>query len=253
MCAIGRRLRESVNRLAFELRGLAPTAAAVVADPQSAVVGILPRADINRRRVGGVHDNAVEHKPVVVAQLCQPMPVRAFIRGFVEPAVGRAQQQMLRLPRKRRKSARIPARRAHNSPRALRRKAHRAQQKQSDKISCAATPNRRLCFEHPASRSFWQKAPTHLIQDPRISLKNRQFCPQKAKRLTSLCTGQPQLFRKEDLRRLGSPTTSDRSSDHRSRPKTTHSQPEINPDHRLRIMGESVGGRKSVGNRGRFV
>ena len=56
-----------------------PGVAGVVADPQAAVVSVLPRAHVERRGIGGIDHDAVEDEAVAAIELGQAMPGCAFI------------------------------------------------------------------------------------------------------------------------------------------------------------------------------
>ena len=76
---IGRSLRQGLHRLALEERDFMPGVAGIVADPQAAVVGVFPRADVERGGVGGIDHDAVDDETVAAVELGQAMPGCAFI------------------------------------------------------------------------------------------------------------------------------------------------------------------------------
>ncbi len=167
-------------------RRLAPAPSAVVADPQSAVVRVLPRAHVNRGGVGGVDHDAVENKAVGAAQLRQPMPGCAFVHairrancwscreGDASAGLETMQTRAHRRPPAPRRSRRFaPASR----PRP-------AKMQRIESIAPEPQPGT-IHFEHTASGSFRQDS--SLASLSRID----NFGAQNAKRLTSLCTGQP--------------------------------------------------------------
>ena len=163
---IGRRLRKRVHWLALKLSRLAPVVASIVADPQSAVGGVIPRSHVNRRRVGGIHHNTVEHESVVAAQLCQTMPACAFVHRFVKPAICGAKQQMLWLPRERRKSARIATRRTYDSPRVFCTQADRSEQQGNQEKNLGRNPKAVPLVANTLQTAHSDlKLPTHLFPE----------------------------------------------------------------------------------------
>ena len=97
MCGSEGACDKRVNRLALEIRGFMPGAPGIVADPQSAVVGVFPRAYVQRRGIGGVDHDVVENEAIPAAEFGQAMPGSAFVKRFVEPTVGGAEEKMLGL------------------------------------------------------------------------------------------------------------------------------------------------------------
>ena len=91
---IGGSFGESLHRLAFEERHFRPGARGVVADPEAAVVVVLPRAHVEGGGMGGIDHDVVDHEAVAVIELGQAMPGCAFIARFIEPTVGGAEIEM---------------------------------------------------------------------------------------------------------------------------------------------------------------
>src|SRR5580700_733738 len=77
---IGWCLSQSVDRLAFEERGFMPGAAGIMADPQAAVVGVLPGTHVERGGMRGIDHNAIEDESVAAVELGQTMPGCASIQ-----------------------------------------------------------------------------------------------------------------------------------------------------------------------------
>ena len=94
-----------------------------MADPEPAIVGVLPGPDIDRGRIGGVDDDAVKTSPSSAPSFARRCQLAAFVHGFVEPAIGGAEEKMVGLPWKRCKSACVTARGAGDAPPCLRRRA----------------------------------------------------------------------------------------------------------------------------------
>ncbi len=183
-CArIGRRLRQRVNRLPFEPRWLAPGAAAVVADPQSAIDRVLPRANVNRRRV-------LRSPP----QCCRARIRRRF------PAL--PADASFRPHRSTRRASYLscPAEDASARPGTPQAPAHRRplDPRPSTRSRPAGTPLPATIqkqktpgpeprsgandLEHSASSSFRLEAPNHLFQDPHLSLSRIDNSGRKKRR-----------------------------------------------------------------------
>ena len=165
---IGGRRRQGVNRLALEERGFMPGAPCIVADPQAAVVGVLPRADVERRGMRGIDHNAVNDKAVAAVEPGHAMPGRAFIQGLVEPTVGGAEIKMIGLPGHGGKGARIASVGTDDGECGLRmqsRKAEQAQKKRNE-----LDRNAKL-----AQLQRKKQQAVHLDRElPRFSIQNRQ-------------------------------------------------------------------------------
>jgi hypothetical protein len=94
------------------------------------------------------------------------MPACAFIHGFVEPAIGCAQQQMLRLPRERRKSTRIATRRTHDSPCVFRPQADPSEQQGNQEKNLRRNPKSALMISNTLQKAHSDlKLPIYLFPE----------------------------------------------------------------------------------------
>ena len=100
--------------------------AAVMADPKAAARPIdLPGCGIDGGWGRLVYNDVVEDQIVRGIELGQPMPVRAAVRGFIDPAAGSAEVEMVRMAGNRCKGSRIPTVRPDHSPGGLGRQTDR--------------------------------------------------------------------------------------------------------------------------------
>ena len=194
---IGRRLRQGLHGLALEERDFMPGAAGIVADPQTAVVGVLPGPDVERRGVGGIDHDVVEDETFGAVELGQAMPGRAFIERFVEPAVGGAEIKMIGLAGHGGKSARIASVGTDDGECGLGMQSRKAEQEQKKRneldrnAKLAQLQRKRLQADH-LDREL-----------PRFSIQNRQKQGAIAK-LDGLCgRGAHKLPRGRGRRRCG--------------------------------------------------
>lgn len=93
---IRRRLGKGADRLPAQSLDLAPGMAPVVAHPQAAVIAVRPPGgDVDGGRMGFIHDDMVENEAVGRADAGKTAPVRAGVRGFVNPTIGGAQVKVV--------------------------------------------------------------------------------------------------------------------------------------------------------------
>ena len=173
---IGGRLDEGLYELALEELDFMPGMARIVTDPQAAVVGVLPRAHVQRGGVGGIDDDVVDDEAVAAVELGQAMPGCAFVEGFVEPTVGGAEIKMMGLAGHGGKGARIASVGADDCERGLRMQSRKAEQAQ--KKGNELDRNAKLA-------QIQRKRPQTVHQEgelPRFCIQNRQRQGAMAKR-----------------------------------------------------------------------
>ena len=108
---------KGTNRLAGEVRGDGPGDAGVGAFIDS-TIGVVEHPGSHRHVfwIGGIDEDRVEYKVVAFANSSQSLPLRACVSGFVDPAIGRAEIEVVVVGGIDRKGAGVAAIRSVRQP-----------------------------------------------------------------------------------------------------------------------------------------